>query len=111
MVACLKGCIHARATPGHPRATVSNLSCLEQAIWLQKLKRPSNLEVALTLSLDERTVKEHLRRIAQKFRALAAVVDEDKDDHGHAGMLLPPPASSLRVGPSPFRDRRGPPLG
>jgi DNA-binding NarL/FixJ family response regulator len=54
--------------PIDPRLSVERLSALERAIWSEKMKCGSNLEVALKLFLYEDVVERHLETIVRKLR-------------------------------------------
>jgi DNA-binding CsgD family transcriptional regulator len=56
-----------RRRPLDPGGDLACLSALERAIWSEKAKRASPLEVALRLFLDEDVVRRHLRTIALKL--------------------------------------------
>ena len=46
------------------------LSPLEQAIWSEKMKGASNLEIALKMFLYEAAVRQRLKMISHKLRAV-----------------------------------------
>lgn len=61
--------------PIDPQGTsVERLSPLERAIWSEKVKCASNLEVALKLYLYEDVVQRHLQTISRKLRNVPSTV-------------------------------------
>ncbi len=58
----------------HQRCNVECLSPLERAIWSEKVKCASNLEVALKLYLYEDVVERHLQTISRKLRDVPSTV-------------------------------------
>ena len=47
-----------------------SLSRLEQAIWSEKMKGASNLEIALKMFLYEAAIRQRLKMISHKLRAV-----------------------------------------
>ena len=56
------------------RTNVERLSPLERAIWSEKVKCASNLEVALKLYLYEDVVQRHLQTIVRKLCGVPSTV-------------------------------------
>lgn len=65
------------------------LSSFEETLWSTKMAAASTLEVALTLLLEERIVKEHLARIARKL-GLATHAGEAEAARGRFLMRIVP---------------------
>lgn len=77
--------------PIDSRFSVERLSALERAIWSEKMKCGSNLEVALKLFLYEDVVERYLETIVRKLREGPRVANPggDRRKHLEPGIAVP----------------------